>query len=267
MLEEIKTNYLYPEKPCVNSTLDLLLYPARKALNGKEVLLKVENKKLTLEEERVPPDTIGTLFFRVICGLIAILIAPITLAACLIKIYRGENKKIETEFLAKNDSAKSDCGICLDDLTDESENGKALTMKKCDHIFHEKCIQRWLREKNTCPVCRVVAPLVELDHSELEEHEAAVDDFLGTVQAVITTLNANRSRNQKEEELLTLLRNSRFGNLRIKNKNDNLQERSSLLTNLNRTLTRGVESFSWNPRSLDEHVERFKLYVNRLPAS
>ena len=25
---------------------------------------------------------------------------------------------------------------------------------ECGHVFHDKCIRRWLREKSTCPTCR-----------------------------------------------------------------------------------------------------------------
>ncbi|CAK62937.1 unnamed protein product (macronuclear) [Paramecium tetraurelia] len=40
------------------------------------------------------------------------------------------------------------CYICLEDIT---ENNKIL---KCSHSFHEDCIQKWLKVKQTCPLCQ-----------------------------------------------------------------------------------------------------------------
>ena len=41
-----------------------------------------------------------------------------------------------------------ECAICLD----ESElEWKKLT---CEHLFHKDCVDRWLMENDTCPICR-----------------------------------------------------------------------------------------------------------------
>jgi phosphomannomutase len=71
----------------------------------------------------------------------------------------------------------SDCAICQDPLIqkqesssskdnnkqekdqeeDEKEGDKlvALPCNAASHVFHAKCIERWLRVSGTCPVCRV----------------------------------------------------------------------------------------------------------------
>jgi hypothetical protein len=44
---------------------------------------------------------------------------------------------------------KSDsCSICLEDLEDD------LVYTLCGHTYHKKCISRWQKNKNNCPLCR-----------------------------------------------------------------------------------------------------------------
>jgi len=45
---------------------------------------------------------------------------------------------------------KSSCPICLDKFKD-NEFKREL---KCKHIYHKKCIDKWIKHKNTCPICR-----------------------------------------------------------------------------------------------------------------
>lgn len=43
------------------------------------------------------------------------------------------------------------CIICYENLS------KCACKLKCDHIFHEYCIEKWIKQKNgvaTCPICR-----------------------------------------------------------------------------------------------------------------
>lgn len=41
------------------------------------------------------------------------------------------------------------CAICLHEWTD----GHELKTLPCSHTFHNSCINRWLLEKKTCPIC------------------------------------------------------------------------------------------------------------------
>ncbi|KAL3641923.1 hypothetical protein CASFOL_012738 [Castilleja foliolosa] len=41
-----------------------------------------------------------------------------------------------------------DCSICLDEI---SSGAEGLT---CGHVFHEDCINKWLKTSHSCPVCR-----------------------------------------------------------------------------------------------------------------
>ena len=42
------------------------------------------------------------------------------------------------------------CNICLEGFTE----GNVLRVLECNHEFHENCIITWLKQRNTCPVCR-----------------------------------------------------------------------------------------------------------------
>lgn len=43
----------------------------------------------------------------------------------------------------------TDCPICYDTMKDDNSS----TMN-CSHSFHTACIDRWLEESDTCPMCR-----------------------------------------------------------------------------------------------------------------
>lgn len=54
-----------------------------------------------------------------------------------------DQKTLETE-------GQAHCAVCLDDL----KVGATGVILSCKHMFHEECIVRWLKEHNTCPICR-----------------------------------------------------------------------------------------------------------------
>ncbi|KAM7405879.1 hypothetical protein PAMP_000296 [Pampus punctatissimus] len=42
------------------------------------------------------------------------------------------------------------CAVCIDAY----KPGEVVTVLTCDHIFHKACIEPWLLEKRTCPMCK-----------------------------------------------------------------------------------------------------------------
>ena len=48
------------------------------------------------------------------------------------------------------DSTNSKCSVCLEDF----QPGSRATRMLCGHLFCTSCIREWLREANSCPVCR-----------------------------------------------------------------------------------------------------------------
>nr|XP_043633631.1 RING-H2 finger protein ATL70-like [Erigeron canadensis] len=51
-----------------------------------------------------------------------------------------------------NTHGSGNCSICLADYKPSVDVVRLLP--KCDHLFHRKCIDTWLRVHPTCPVCR-----------------------------------------------------------------------------------------------------------------
>ncbi|CAN1216276.1 E3 ubiquitin-protein ligase ATL6 [Linum perenne] len=47
------------------------------------------------------------------------------------------------------------CAICLTDYI-EGDRVRLRLLAKCDHVFHAKCVDRWLTFHVTCPICRTV---------------------------------------------------------------------------------------------------------------
>jgi hypothetical protein len=57
------------------------------------------------------------------------------------------------------------CSVCLEDF----EIGKQAVKMPCNHYFDKECVESWLNQHNTCPVCRHALP------AKKEEVEQKVD--------------------------------------------------------------------------------------------
>ncbi|XP_037428362.1 transcriptional repressor NF-X1-like [Triticum dicoccoides] len=51
-----------------------------------------------------------------------------------------------------NSGPVGECPVCLEPLSVGGGDMKAAHV--CGHVFHSRCIERWLRHRNSCPVCR-----------------------------------------------------------------------------------------------------------------
>ncbi|XP_042489877.1 E3 ubiquitin-protein ligase ATL6-like [Macadamia integrifolia] len=80
-----------------------------------------------------------------------------------------------------------ECAVCLNEF---EEDDKIRLLPKCDHVFHPECIDAWLSNRTTCPVCRAnlvpvagetpatVVPLQDMEgdsNGEIPTSEPGVD--------------------------------------------------------------------------------------------
>lgn len=70
-------------------------------------------------------------------------------------IEKLEKKKLDKEMIGESD--KVECTICIDEMSE----GDEVTVLPCKHWFHGECVVLWLKEHNTCPICR--APIEKRD--------------------------------------------------------------------------------------------------------
>jgi len=77
------------------------------------------------------------------------------------KVYWPKEIKKEIPVLDTILPLGEDCGICLNSLNETEVCGNI----KCKHYFHCGCIQEWLENKNTCPICRADFDLFKVEDS------------------------------------------------------------------------------------------------------
>lgn len=68
--------------------------------------------------------------------------------------------KIENKHCKKGTQGQMEpptCTVCCDSI---SIGGKGMFMP-CGHIYHPDCLNPWLQDHNTCPVCRFELPTEE----------------------------------------------------------------------------------------------------------
>ena len=92
------------------------------------------------------------IFLMIMCGALSIVIiwnCYFTIVyihnTCLIgKAIKQRRKEIEMTAIKSGDT----CSICLEACVSGVE-------LECHHVFHKKCIEKWLDTKMTCPNCRL----------------------------------------------------------------------------------------------------------------
>jgi hypothetical protein len=71
--------------------------------------------------------------------------------------------------VAKNSTLHKSCPICVMDFEFKSNDPRELP---CKHVFHQQCIQPWLENRNTCPLCRNELATDDLAYEKIRKEKA-----------------------------------------------------------------------------------------------
>ena len=119
-------------------------------------------------------------------------------------------KDIDNRF---DDLLKENCHICCDVLT------KPVLEPNCHNIFCGNCLLQWLKQKNSCPLCRnKVEPhkLVYIEMSSLENNNTVTskDERIDEASGVLNN-NNNKKRITKVDKTVELIKSNPLGRFLI----------------------------------------------------
>lgn len=66
----------------------------------------------------------------------------------------------------------SDCSICIEEI---KHSEVFLILPVCGHRFHYTCVNPWLEENKTCPMCRTCVREVSLTHARGDDLKEALN--------------------------------------------------------------------------------------------
>ncbi|PNP73640.1 hypothetical protein FNYG_13022 [Fusarium nygamai] len=69
-----------------------------------------------------------------------------------------ERQPVDGQILGSE--GKAECTICINEM----KEGDMVTFLPCNHWFHKECVTLWLKEHNTCPICRT--SIEKTDHGD-----------------------------------------------------------------------------------------------------
>ncbi|KAH8889809.1 hypothetical protein GQ53DRAFT_825221 [Thozetella sp. PMI_491] len=75
-----------------------------------------------------------------------------------------EKKPLDEKMIGSDE--KVECTICIDEVS----KGEDVTVLPCKHFFHPECVTMWLKEHNTCPICRT--PIEQRDENNAQNNNS-----------------------------------------------------------------------------------------------
>ncbi len=85
-------------------------------------------------------------------------------------IAKLEKRNLDDNMIGSD--GKVECTICMDEL----HKGDEVSVLPCKHWFHPECATIWLKEHNTCPICR--APIEQRNTSNPSNPSSAGENPL-----------------------------------------------------------------------------------------
>ena len=98
----------------------------------------------------------------------------------------------------------TECPICLEHCNKEY-------CLVCGHFFHKNCLQRWLYQRNTCPVCRQPSTHIIQFHPirNISRSLNTINSDLEREKSISLDASLNEKRILEEKsELIKLVKNS-----------------------------------------------------------
>ncbi|KAK4238080.1 hypothetical protein C8A03DRAFT_44132 [Achaetomium macrosporum] len=128
-----------------------------------------------------------------------------------------QKKRVDEEMLGAD--GKAECTICMDEIS----KGAEVTVLPCKHWYHGECVVLWLREHNTCPVCRMSIDNREGGNNsgnarrgsqQAQSSQQASDSASTSGSSSSSSSRFARARDRNQEDLERLERLERLNSLR-----------------------------------------------------
>lgn len=64
---------------------------------------------------------------------------------------------------------KEKCSVCYEEMCGTTASGPVVTLNYCVHKFHYNCIQKWIKLRSNCPLCRAEINGLTKANGEVED--------------------------------------------------------------------------------------------------
>jgi len=89
-----------------------------------------------------------------------------SIAKCKLNRYEELNMIVTWSDSDGTDDFQTVCSVCIENI---KINEWYKQLPKCEHYFHADCIDKWLRLRNSCPVCRQIIGSENVERSHIVE--------------------------------------------------------------------------------------------------
>ncbi len=86
------------------------------------------------------------------------------------------------EFIQLKFPYDQDCPICFNNM-----KNKVVKYTVCKHVFHKKCLNKWLEDNSSCPSCRSYAKSTK--ESKRDKDLQSIRDLLNSIDIDMLSLS------------------------------------------------------------------------------